>query len=153
MKNNESSIVVQWNKVDNSLPTTVVVMWTSKIDHHTSHGLVGFTSYTITGLTLDTVYNITVYASNTCGNESKFITSILLTTTKSASLRAAIASITPSIAIVSTTPSITTTITSPSISTVNTIAMPSTSTVNPGDASAADGTGTFSIKSICCNEY
>ena len=69
VKNTETlSVVVQWDEVDDSLPTTYVVTWTSERGHtEQSPGLVGLTSYTITGLTLDTVYNITVRATNRCG--------------------------------------------------------------------------------------
>ena len=60
-----SSIVVQWDVVDDFLPTTYIVTWTSERDHIIqSETLEEQSSYTITGLTLDTVYNITVNATN-----------------------------------------------------------------------------------------
>ena len=82
MKNIESSsIVVQWDEVDDSLTTTAyIVTWTSERDHiKSSPGLVGITSYTITGLTLDTVYTITVTATNRCGQGPEYTTSVSLT--------------------------------------------------------------------------
>ena len=54
-----SSIIVQWDEVDDSLHTTYTIAWTDG-------ELLGITtieeetSYTITGLTLDTVYTVTV---------------------------------------------------------------------------------------------
>ena len=66
---NSSSIVVQWDEVDDSLTTTYTVTWTNERDNATH--LVTLTeqsSYTITGLTLDTVYTITVTISSRCGN-------------------------------------------------------------------------------------
>ena len=66
---NSSSIVVQWVEVDDFLTTTYIVTWASERDHITHPvTLIEQSSYTITGLTLDTVYTITVTASNKCGN-------------------------------------------------------------------------------------
>ena len=80
-KNTESSsIVVQWDEVDDSLTTTYIVTWTSESDHSTGHvTLTEQSPYTITGLTLDTVYTITVTASNRCGQGPEYRTSVLLT--------------------------------------------------------------------------
>ena len=65
IKSNESSsVVVQWDEVDDSLTTTYIVTWASERDHITHPViLIEQSSYTITGLTLDTVYTITVTAS------------------------------------------------------------------------------------------
>ena len=72
-----SSIVVQWDEVDNSLPTTYVLSWASERDHIVHPvTLIEQSSYTITGLTLDTVYNITVTAANGCGTGPEYSTSI-----------------------------------------------------------------------------
>ena len=77
MKNIESSsIVVQWDAVDDSLPTTYTITWTDEGDLFEVATLTEQTSYTITGLTLDTVYIITVTASNMCGTGPEFRTSI-----------------------------------------------------------------------------
>ena len=71
------STVVQWDEVDDSLNTTYIVTWTSERDHITHHStLTEQSSYTITGLTLDTVYTITVTASNRCGQGPEFMTSV-----------------------------------------------------------------------------
>ena len=82
MKNTESpSIVVQWDEVDELLPTTYTVTWASEIDHKLHPAtLIEQSSYTINGLTLDTVYTITVTASNSCGQGPEYSTSVLLTT-------------------------------------------------------------------------
>ena len=79
-KNTESSsIVVQWDEVDDSLTTTYIVTWASERDHFTHPvTLTEQSSYTITGLTLDTVYTITVTASNMCGLGPEYKTSVSL---------------------------------------------------------------------------
>ena len=61
------SVVVQWDKVDDFLPTNYTITWTSDDTNSTSHSVIEESSYTITELTLDTVYNITVTAANRCG--------------------------------------------------------------------------------------
>ena len=48
--------------------TTYTVTWTDGRDDIQVATLIEQTSYTITGLTLDTVYNITVTAANRCGS-------------------------------------------------------------------------------------
>ena len=114
-KSTESSlIVVQWDKVDDSLPTTFIVTWTSERDHiERSRGLVGLTSYNITGLTIDTVYNITVTATNICGTgpEYRTIVSLTLDTTSTTSSPAVAASIN-TVTVLSTPPGPSPTITS-----------------------------------------
>ena len=60
------SIVVQWDAVDDIFPVTYNVTW------YNESGIIGMdtvngTSYTVTGLTTNTSYNITVVAINTCG--------------------------------------------------------------------------------------
>ena len=63
LKNFESSsIVVQWDAVANV--TNYTVMWTNDANPIQSATLIEQSSYTITGLTLDTVYTITVTAAN-----------------------------------------------------------------------------------------
>ena len=78
MKNTENlSVVVQWDEVDDSLTTTYIVTWISERDHTAHHvTLIEQSSYTITGLTLDTVYTITVTAANTCGQGPEYSTSV-----------------------------------------------------------------------------
>ena len=74
----DSSIVVQWDEVeDYGLTTTYTVTWTNERDHNLQAvTLIEQTSYTITGLTLDTVYTITVTAANKCGGGPEFATRI-----------------------------------------------------------------------------
>ena len=81
-KNTESlSIVVQWDEVDDSLLTTYTVTWTSERDLNNlqTKTVEEQSSYTITGLTLDTVYTITVNAQNRCGTGPEYSTSVSLT--------------------------------------------------------------------------
>ena len=79
--NNESlSSAVQWDAVDDSLDTNYTVTWTSETDHTQSVATTEQTSYTITGLTLDTVYTITVAAINICGGGPEFNTSVSFST-------------------------------------------------------------------------
>ena len=92
-KNTESSsIVVQWDEVDDSLPTTYIVTWTSERDLNNVQvkALEEQSSYTITGLTLDTVYTITVTAQNKCGTGPEYSTSVSLTTDTTSSSTSAI---------------------------------------------------------------
>ena len=79
----ELSIIVQWDEVDDLLPTTYIVTWTGERDHivHPST-LIEQSSYTITGLTLDTVYTITVTASNRCGQGPETVSDTSFTTGK-----------------------------------------------------------------------
>ena len=71
------AVVVQWDEVDDSLTTTYIVTWASERDHITHPvTLIEQSSYTITGLTLDTVYTITVTASNRCGQGPEYRTSV-----------------------------------------------------------------------------
>ena len=80
-KNTESSsVVVQWNEVDDSLPTTYTVTWTSErnLNNVQVKTLIKQSSHTITGLTLDTVYTITVTANNKCGTGPEYSTSVSL---------------------------------------------------------------------------
>ena len=74
IKNNESlSIIVQWDAVD---AITYTVTWTDDRDLDEVDTVDEQTSYTITGLTLDTVYTITVTAANECGDGLEFKTRI-----------------------------------------------------------------------------
>ena len=75
------STVVQWDEVDDSLTTTYTVTWSSERDHITHPvALIEQSSYTITGLTLDTLYIVIVTASNICGQGPEFMTSVLFPT-------------------------------------------------------------------------
>ena len=124
-----SSIVVQWDGVDDSLTTTYAVTWASERDHGSKgYGIVSPTSsYTITGLTLDTVYTITLTANNICGVGPEYRTNVSL-----------FASTNPSIVITSAISMYTAT---------NVITYP-TSTVNPADTTTADESSKFSSNSI-----
>ena len=66
------SVVVQWDVVDDFLPTNYTIAWTNDdTNSMQSHTLIEQSSYTITGLTLDTLYTITVNASNICGTKTE----------------------------------------------------------------------------------
>ena len=134
-KNTESlSIIVQWDKVDNSLITTYIVTWTNERDHMISHfTLEEQSSYMITGLTLDTVYTITVTASNKCGTGPEYSTSVLFTNTSSNT--STITAITNTMAITSIASSSTSTAIAKSntitITTTTAVMNPSTAATNP----------------------
>ena len=73
-----SSVVVQWDAVDDSLLTNYTVTWTDdRIFSIQSHTLIEQSSYTITGLTLDTVYDISITAANEFCTGPENMTSIL----------------------------------------------------------------------------
>ena len=73
-----SSIVVQWDVVDDgSLTTTYTVIWSRTGGGLQVATLTEQTSYTITGLAPNTVYTITVSAANRCGNAPEFSTTVL----------------------------------------------------------------------------
>ena len=123
MKNIESSsIVVQWDVVDDFLYTVYTIVWISERDDIIQVATVDEqTSYTIIGLTLDTVYTITVRADNICGYGPEFTTSISFSTDTT-----------------STTSTISPTVTASTnpmtiISTVN----PSSTTTTTGDSSSS----------------
>ena len=71
-----SLIIVQWNKVDDSLPTNYTVTWTSDVTIPVQSITLLEQSHTITGLILDTVYTITVTANNICGTGPEYSTSV-----------------------------------------------------------------------------
>ena len=73
------SLDVQWDAVEDFIDTTYTLVLSSETNPIPR--VVTLTeqmSYTITGLTLDTVYTITVSAVNKCGHGPEFTTSILL---------------------------------------------------------------------------
>ena len=80
MKNiTNSSIVIQWDAMDDFLPTTYKIIWFDTRDLYGVATVDEQTSYTIIGLTLDTVYTI-VSAANMCGCGPKFLTRITFST-------------------------------------------------------------------------
>ena len=136
MKNTESSsIVIQWDEVD-SLPITYVVTWTSERDLNNVlvKTIEEQSLYTITGLTLDTVYIVTVAAQNNCGTGPEYSTSVSLTTDTTSST-STITAITSTAAITSAASSSTSTVITKSstITITASIAImnPSTTTTNP----------------------
>ena len=70
------SVVVQWATVDDSLPTDYTVTWTNGSTPMQSITQLEQSSYTINGLTLDTVYNISVVAANECGQGPVYMTNV-----------------------------------------------------------------------------
>ena len=73
------SLVVQWDEVEDFIDTTYTLVWANNKTNHISETVAvrEKTSYTITGLTLDTVYTIVISAANGCGQGPEFTTSIL----------------------------------------------------------------------------
>ena len=132
-----SSVVVQWDVVDDSIDTTYVVTWTSERGHtEQSPGLVNFRSYTITGLTLDTVYNITVTANSKCGTGPEYNTSVSLSANTNPNTVIITAAITSSATFTITNSS--------SISTITSIVMYPSSTVHPAGKTTPDETSKIS---------
>ena len=81
MKNIESlSIVIQWDAEDNFVSITYTVTWTSERDDIQVATLIDQTSYTITGLTLNTEYTVRVTTANICDNGPEFSTRISFST-------------------------------------------------------------------------
>ena len=107
-KNTESSsIVVQWDEVDDSLHTIYIVTQTSERDLNNIQikTLEEQSSYTITGLTLDTVYTITVTASNRCGQGPEYSTIVSLSAIATSTIRPTIATIRTNLITSTATPS------------------------------------------------
>ena len=140
------SIVLQWDAVDDSLTTTYTIQWI--IAGHSGVPQVATlteqTSYTITELTLDKAYSITVNAANICGTGEGFSTrinlSIVTTSTTSSnspaitastnntnSMSKSIATTSSTIVITTTNPmTISTTVSTTTITVIN----PTTNLVN-----------------------
>ena len=137
-KNTESSsIVVQWDEVDDSLHTIYTVTWISERDLNNVQvkTVEEQSSYTITGLTLNTVYTITATARNRCGTGLEYSTSVSLTTDITSSSTSTLTAITNTTAITTAASSSTSTAIT-KFSTINIIASnavktPSTTTTNP----------------------
>ena len=147
MKNIESSsIVVQWDAVDDNLPTTYTIIWTDEGDLFEVATLIEQTSYTITGLTLDTVYTITVNVANiVCGNGPEFRTSISFSTNTTSTTPSIsptdTASTSPMTTMNPSTTITTTTVTSSNIiTTMNISATASMTTIDNGNASTTNKT-------------
>ena len=164
-KNTESSsIVVQWDEVDDFLPTTYHVTWISERDLNNVQvkSLEEQSSYTITGLTLDTVYIITITARNRCGQGPEYSTSVSLTTDTTSTVYSITptASLNPSptsSSIIAITNTITTTATillttdatySVSATTAVTDSVITTSTINPSPITATTNFSTSTSTKI-----
>ena len=90
------SLVVQWNEVEDFTEATYTLSWTGETDHILKTvPLTEQTSYTITGLTLDTVYTIIITAANTCGNGPEFSTSVLLAADNTSTVTTVSPTVTP----------------------------------------------------------
>ena len=133
------SIVVQWDEVNDSLPTIYTVTWTSEIDQMlSSDTLIEQSSYTITGLTLNTVYTITVTAINKCGTGPEYRTSVLLTSDTSSTTSSHTITVSTNTMTIMSTPSPTITFAVVDLS---------TTTTNSMTAPARNPSGTTSITS------
>ena len=151
MKNIEnSSIVVQWDAVNDFLRTTFVVTW--EWYHEREHGfssavVIHQSSYTITGLTLDAVYTITVTAANKCGQGPEFRTHISLsadTTSTTSSISPTVTASTNPMTIMSTAnPASTTAVTSS-----NTITVSTTTSIAQDSANSWMNSSTTTANSI-----
>ena len=135
-----SSIVIQWDAVDDSLTTTYTITWSRAGGSSKNVSTITEpTSYTITGLTLDTVYIITVTAANTCDSGPEFSTSILLSTVTTSTT----SSISPTVtASANGTDSMRISVANPSSTIVIT-------TINPMAISTTSSTTTISLLNPC----
>ena len=178
------SIVVQWEVVNDFLPTTYTVVWTDERDDYQVATVDYYkqTSYTITGLILDTVYTITVTAANRCGQGPEFRNSIPFskdTTSTTSTINPAstnpmtiISTVNPSstTALVSSVASTTTTttlhtstlikssiipttITYPSTTTTSTIVNSPNPTIIPADTTTVDEISKFSSTANMTSTY
>ena len=101
-----SSIVLQWDAADDFLITTYVITWKSNATDIKSVAVIEWTSYIITGLTLDTVYTLTVIAYNKCGERTDYTNKVSLyadTTSTTSSISPTVTASTNSMAVMSTT--------------------------------------------------
>ena len=89
------SVDLQWD-VNDFLTTTYTVTWDSAESSLEVMILTEQTSYTITGLILDTVYTITVTAANDCGSGPEYRNSIMLSTDVTSNTSRIIPSVTAS---------------------------------------------------------
>ena len=149
-----SSIVVQWDEVNDSLPTTYTVNWTiDGTDSIQSQTLIEQSSYTITGLTLDTIYTITVNATNICGTGPENSTRVSLTTDTTSSKTSAITVIAASTTTTTETTNLMTISTNPNAfitsTYTTTFTMSPLSTTHPIDTSTADENSKILTISIC----
>ena len=134
--------------MDDSLPTTYTVIWTDERDLNNVQAKIvdEQSSYTITGLILDTVYTITVTATNRCGTGPEYRTSVSLTIDTTFSSTSNITAITNTMTITSAaSPSTSIAITKSSIITITAsiaVMSPSTTTTNPITTSGITSTNT-----------
>ena len=149
-----SSIVIQWDAVDDSLTTSYAINWFKAGGRLQTATLIEQTSYTITGLTLNTVYMITINAANTCGSAPEFRTSILLSaaTTSATSSTSPTVTIstnsTDSMSISIATTSSTIVITTTNSMTISTTADTATITVINPSVTTTDSVSTTESKNI-----
>ena len=116
-----SSVAVQWDEVDDSLHTTYTIIWADRVPTATVVEDPE-TSYTITGLALDTVY-IIVTATNECGDGPEFRTTITFST----DITSTTSTISPTVTVSTNPTSI--------ISTVNSITTITTTVTNSNSTS------------------
>ena len=131
-----ASIVVQWDAVDDFLFTIYTVNWYSRRDQVQAVA-VAEQVHTITGLTLDTVYTITVSAANMCGDGPESNTSVSLSTDTTSTTRISastntVPTVNPSnttTATVDTSSNTNTTMNTPIITTTDSVTSTKTTTV------------------------
>lgn len=76
-----SSVTLQWDAVDHFFNAQYIVAWgIANRKGNTGQIKIQQTNYTITGLTLNRIYIITVTPANICGRGPKFTTDISLST-------------------------------------------------------------------------
>ena len=121
-----SSVVVQWDTVDDVQDTNYTVTWTIANESDVTQVNTEQTSYTLTGLTLNTVYNINVTATNKCGQGEEFRTSVLFSEVTSSGISPTIITVNSTLTVVPTT--IPTSVTNIAESSFATVTPPTAST-------------------------
>ena len=121
-----SSVVVQWDTVDDVQDTNYTVTWTIANESDVTQENTEQTSYTLTGLTLNTVYNINVTATNKCGQGEEFRTSVLFSEVTSSGISPTIITVNSTLTVVPTT--IPTSVTNIAESSFATVTPPTAST-------------------------
>ena len=155
IKNSSIVVHVQWDAVDDLIPTSYTVNWNSERDQSQA-AIVAEQEYTITGLSLDRVYTITVAAAN-CGQGSKFTTTVsFYTSTISPTFTAninpmtIISTVNPSVTSITTTTAVVSTAdyTDPSFDDTTAIMIPTTTIVSNPTNSADTTTVNETSKSL-----
>ena len=154
------SLVVRWDAVEDFIDTTYTLAWISESNPiPVLATLTEQTSYTITGLTLDTVYTITVIPANMCGDGPEFRTSITFAAGNTSTISSISPTVTASIVVSIISPTTTTTNTkiaplrTSSSTEVTSYYVPSATTTSTEDTTSSKGMYYYCHYYIYCQHY